>query len=95
MTNDYAATRLRRLVIEADLGENVEVLAVATVLWDGWELDNRVALLLVDGVRRLVTTNHGGLVACDVAELTEAKERHAAATATIDALLALASEAQK
>lgn len=66
---------------------NSVVVSVATVLWEGWEMDNHVALVSLPSDRVfLVTTDHGQLVECPVAELEDARKRHARASRSIEDL---------
>ncbi|TDB94913.1 hypothetical protein E1091_10585 [Micromonospora fluostatini] len=64
-----------------------EVLATATVLWEGWELDNYVAAVRQRGQVRLVTTDHGSVVETEAHLVRDAVRRHEQATASCRELL--------
>ena len=66
-----------------------QILSTATVLWEGWEMDNYVALVAFQPGEKvlLLTTDHGMLSECSVQELRDAVSRHEEATSSIYGLL--------
>jgi hypothetical protein len=66
------------------------VVEVATILHEGWEMDNYVALVQTESSEFLATTDHGSIVQCGPDVLAQAERRHEAATASIRRLLHIA-----
>ena len=63
---------------------------VATVLHEGWELDNKAwHVLTVDGDERVLTTSHGALRYWTLSEAKERYDKMANAVASLHELLSL------
>ena len=52
-------------------GEEYEIIKSFTVLYEGWELDNKAWVVNVKGENKLVMTNHGRLYFAEAVELKE------------------------
>lgn len=66
-----------------------QILAVGVLLWEGWEMDNYVALISQSGkdAGYLVTTHHGTLMECSKDHLSNALLRHTEASKSIRDIL--------
>lgn len=67
------------------------VVDVATVLREGWEMDNYVALVRKDAALHFITTDHGQLTATVAQDLEDAIRRHDEATASCRRVLEMAA----
>ena len=86
MTREQFEARVRAAYPGAD------VVAVATVLWVGWESDNYIALVRgagPGGLECLVTTNHDQIADATVEDLRAALERSKDSIGSIRTLLDL------
>lgn len=65
-------SKMKRYAIQYGIGDISKILCEAVVLHEDWEMDNRAWLvLMMDGKRQLLGTNHGGLYKLNMEELEE------------------------
>lgn len=48
--------------LKKEFGKNVKILKVFSILYAGWECDSEAALILVNDEKKIIGTNHGGIV---------------------------------
>lgn len=76
MTDDILLDRLLQQVSERY--PKYTVLLTFRILWDGWELDNRGAIIRVGSQIKLVVTDHGTLAEVDRGFLQARIDEHQA-----------------
>lgn len=92
--NDCCDERNRREAAAKDAqvefeGRTYPVMAKATVLWSGWESDNKAWVINKDGQPTLLTTNHGALEEAQASFLKEKIKEYQEAIEQSQALLNL------
>lgn len=81
-----AEQREKDLHIEVD-GKSFKAIDVVDVYWTGWECDNRAWVVIDDGVKKLVTSNHGYKSFTDISFLQDKIKEYEEAIASHQRML--------